>query len=131
MGHNGLVQRFDQQHGLPHHLPGLDAPPVVGEASYMGSHSRQVRQILALFTPGDGAVGIHMDSGVFPNEVQLYLQIRCVVGDGLQIGHGAHGGIAACGGSRRAGKNGLLIRKPRLPKMNVDIDETWNDQMVM
>ena len=131
VGHDGLVQRFGKGHGGAHHLLGLDAPSVVGEACHIGGHGRQVCQCLALLTAGDGTIGIHMDFGVFPNQVQLDAQILQTVGYRLQIGHSAHGGIAAGGGSRCAGVNRFLIRKTRFPKMNMNINETWNDQTVM
>ena len=68
---------------------------------------------------------------MFGDGVQLDLEGWQAVGHGFEIGHGAHGGVAAGGGSRRAGVNGLLIRKTRLPKMNMNINETWNKEMVM
>ncbi len=131
VGHDRPVQLFCQQHGPPHHLPGLDAPAVVGEAGNRRGQGPHIRQSLPLLPLGDGPVGIDMDPGVPPDGFQLHLEAVRAVGHGVQVWHGAEGGIPSRRRRRRAGGDGLLIRKSRLPKMNVNIYETWNNEMVI
>ena len=131
VGHDGLVQFFGKEHGLPHHLPGLDAPAVIGESGNIRRHGGKVRQGLPLFAAGDGAVRIDVDPGTAGNGAQLRLEGLPALRHGLEVGHGAHGSVAAGGRRRGAGCNGLFIRKTRLPKMNMDINETWNNETVL
>ena len=69
-----------------------------------------------------------MDPGTPVNGPQLLVQGLPAVGHGLEVGHGAHGGVAACRGRGRTGGDGLLIRKTRLPKMDMNINETWHQK---
>ena len=73
---------------------------------------------------GDGPVGQDADHGVLPDGVQLRLQGLHAVRHRIQVRHGAYGGIAAVGRRQRAGADGLLIRKTRLSKMHMHINET-------
>ena len=131
VGSDGLVQLFCEFHGIAHLVGGLDAFPVVGEAADKGLHSRHVRQLRAFFAPGDGPIGIHPHPAVPGDGVQLRPQVLQGVRHRIQVGHGAHRRVASCGGRRRAGGDGFLIRKSRLPKMNMYINETWNNDLIL
>ena len=131
VGYNGFSQSLGFQHGSAHHLFGLDASAVIGEADHIPCHTIQVGQFLTLLTAGDGAVGVDADFSVFADQLFLEAQILHTVGHRLQIGHGTDGGISAGCGSIGAGINGFFIRKARLTKMNMYINKTWNDQTII
>ena len=101
------------------------------KAGDVGSQGGEVRQRLPLFPPGDGPVGVDVDPRVLCNGLQLRPEMLRAVGDRVQVRHGADGGIASRRRRRRAGGNRLLIRKSRLSKMNVNINETWNDKTMI
>ena len=124
VGNDELAEALGLQHGAAHHITILNALSVVGESHHIGGHGVQVRQFPALLTFRDGPVGQNADHGVFLNGVQLHLQRLHAVRHRIQIRHGAYGGIAAVGRRQRAGADGLLIRKTRLPKMYMHINET-------
>ena len=124
VGHDQLAEALGLQHGAAHHITILNALSVVGESHHIGGHGVQVRQFPALLAFRDGPVGQNADHGVFLNGVQLHLQRLHAVRHRVQIRHGAYGGIAAVGRRQRAGADGLLIRKTRLPKMYMHINET-------
>ena len=65
-----------------------------------------------------------VDRGVPGDDLPLDVQGLQTVGDRVQVGHGAHVDVPAPGGGEGAGADGLLIRKPRLSKMNMNINET-------
>ena len=67
---------------------------------------------------------MHMDEGVLLDERALKVQRVDTVGDGVQVRHSGNVGKAAVRGSQRAGADGLFIRKSRLSKMNMNINET-------
>ena len=67
-----------------------------------------------------------MDGGVPPDGGQLLVQGLRAVRHGVQVGHGADSGVAPRGGGGGAGGHGFLIRKTRLPKMDVYINEAWD-----
>ena len=95
----------------------------------MGRHALQVGKHLALFTHGDGAVGVDMDAGGFPDETALDFQIACTVRNRIQIGHGAYCGIAAPGGCPAACGDGLLIRKTRLSEMHMHVTKAGKNNI--
>ena len=72
-----------------------------------------------------------MDPCIFADQIQLYTEIFCAVGYRFEVGHGAHGSVSAGCGSMGAGVNRFLIRKTRLTKMNMNINETRNDQTII
>ena len=124
VGGDDLPQPLGLPHGLPHHGLALDAPAIVGEARRIGCHGLHVRQGFAPLAPGDGPVGVDVDRGVPGDDLPLDVQRLQAVGNGVQVGHGAHMGVAAPGGVQGAGADGFLIRKSRLSKMDMDINET-------
>ena len=79
---------------------------------------------MTFFADRDRPVGMHMDEGVLLDERALEIQRVDTVGDRVQVRHGGNVGKAAVRGSQRAGADGLLIRKSRLTKMNMNINET-------
>jgi hypothetical protein len=62
-----------------------------------------------------------MNTGTLPDALQLMLKMDCRVRNGIQIGHGANCGITAPCGGKRAGFDGLFIRKSRLSEMYMHI----------
>ena len=111
-------------HRLAHHALGLHAASVVGKGDDVWRHARKVCELLALFADRDRPVGMHMDEGVLLDERALEIQRVDTVGDGVQVRHSGNVGEAAVRGSQRAGADGLFIRKSRLSKMNMNINET-------
>jgi len=73
---------------------------------------------------GDRAVGRHIDDRIRADALQLGGKRLQTVRRRIQIGHGAHAAVSAVRRSKRAGRNGLLIRKTRLTKMYMHIYET-------
>ena len=124
VGHDQLAEALGLEHGAAHHITILNALSVVGESHHIGGHGVQVRQLPALLAFRDGPVGQNTDHGVLLNGVQLHLQRLHAVRHRIQIRHGAYGGIAAVGRRQHTGADGLLIRKTRLPKMYMHINET-------
>ena len=124
MGHDQLPKGLRPPHGGAHHLVPLHPVAVVGKGNHIGSHGLHVRQGLPLLPHGDGAVGHHLNDGIPADDIQLCLQMGQIVGAGVQIGHGAHGGIPAPGRGPAAAGYGFLIRKTRLAEVHVHICET-------
>ena len=124
VGDDHLAQLLGLQHGSVHHVVGLDALAVVGVGDDLVRHASQVSQFLALQAAGDGTVGVDMDAGACIDQVQLLLQMLDGIGSGIQVGHGADGGVAAAGCAGGTGHHGLLIRKTRLSEMHVHITKT-------
>ena len=52
-----------------------------------------------------------------------------VVVGGDRVGHGTHGGEAACHGRAGAGGDGLLVLLPRLAQVHVEVDEARGDPL--
>ena len=102
VGHNHLAQRLGPEHGGGHHFLGLHPLAVIGEGDAVGGHALQVGQALAPLPHSDGAVGVDMDAGIPVNEQLLLFQVGRAVGDGVQVGHGAHVGVAPPGGGPAA-----------------------------
>ena len=111
-------------HRLAHHALGLHAASVVGKGDDVWRHARKVCELLALFADRDRPVGVNMDERVLLDERALKIQRVDTVGDGVQVRHSGNVGEAAVRGSQRAGADGLFIRKSRLSKMNMNINET-------
>ena len=111
-------------HRLAHHALGLHAASVVGKGDDVWRHARKVCELLALFADRDRPVGVNMDERVLLDERALKIQRIDTVGDGVQVRHSGNVGEAAVRGSQRAGADGLFIRKSRLSKMNMNINET-------
>ena len=96
--HNHFAQRFGAEHGGGHHFVRLHPLAVIGESDAGGSHALQVGKTFALLPHGDGAIGMDVDAGIPVNERLLLFQMSRAVGDGVQVGHGTHIGVAAPGG---------------------------------
>ena len=121
MGGDELMEALGLPHGPAHHVFVLHALPVVGKSDDQGGEGFHVRQLFACLVFRDGPVGVHPDPGGGADEGQFFLYVRRGIGHGVQIGHGAHGGVPAPGGGQGAGENGFLIRKTRLAKMHVHV----------
>ena len=102
VGHNHLAQCLGPEHGGGHHFLRLHPLAVIGEGDAVGGHALQVGQALALLPQGDGTVGVDMDAGIPVNELLLLLEVGRAVGDRVQVGHGAHIGVAPPGGGPAA-----------------------------
>ena len=124
VGHDELMKPLGGLHGKAHLRLALHTSPVVGEGRHIGGHGRHVRQLLPQLATGDGAIGQHPDGGIPADQGQLLLQMGQAVRHRVQIGHGTHRGVSAVGGGLGAAGHGLLIRKARLTKMYVYINET-------
>ena len=124
VGHDEPAQLFGFQHGRPHHLSVLHALAVIGKGHHVRGHGIQVRQPLPFFALRNGAVGQDADHRVPADGIQLRLKVFHAVRHRVQVGHGAHRGIAAMGRRQRSGADGLLIRKTRLSEMYMHINET-------
>ena len=111
-------------HRLAHYALGLHAASVVGKGDDVLRHACKVCELLALFADRDRPVGVNMDERVLLDERALKVQRVDTVGDGVQVRHSGNVGKAAVRGSQRAGADGLFIRKSRLSKMNMNINET-------
>jgi len=125
VGDDGAAQRPGPLHGGAHQRLGLDAVAVVRKADHLRRQSVEIGQTLPALALGDRSVGQNADHGVPADQRQLRGEIVGRIRRRTEVGHGAHRRIPARGGRRRAGGDGFLIRKTRLPKMNVNIYETW------
>ena len=96
--HNHFAQRLGTEHGGGHHFFRLHPLAVIGEGNAAGCHALQVGKAFALLPHGDGAIGMDVDAGIPVNEQLLLFQMGGAVGDGVQVGHGTHIGVAAPGG---------------------------------
>ena len=114
VGHDEPAQLFGFQHGRPHHLSVLHALAVIGKGHHVRGHGIQICQLLPFFALRNGAVGQDADHRVPADGIRHR----------VQVGHGAHRGIAAMGRRQRSGADGLLIRKTRLSEMYMHINET-------
>ena len=92
-------------------------------------HTAKVGKLFALLTHSDRTVGIDTDHAVLPNQIQLLLQIGLAVRYWVQIGHGAHCGVATPGCCQRTGENGLFVRKTRLSEMHMHITKAGNNSI--
>ena len=111
------------QHGALHHFVALHASSVIGIAAHIPCQAFHVHQLLTLFPQRDGAVGMHPDAGVLPDERQLLFQMRFRIRHGGKVGHGAHVGVAPMGRSQAAGQYGFFIRKTRLTEMHMHVTQ--------
>ena len=111
-------------HRLAHHALGLHAAPVVGKGDDVWCHARKVCKPLALFADRDRPIGMDMNEGVLLDERALERERFGAVGHGVQVRHGGNVSEAAVRGGQCAGTDGFLIRKSRLTKMNMNINET-------
>ena len=123
VGHDQLPKSFRFFHGSPHHLIPLHAVAIVGKSRHVRGHGIHIRKDLSLFSDGDGAVGYHLYDGIPADDVQLCLQVRQIVGTGVQIRHGAYGGVPAPRRGTAAARNGFLIGKTRLAQVHMHIGE--------
>ena len=78
----------------------------------------------------DPSVPIGPDFGMARDQLLLNAQVLQTVRHRAQVWHGAHRRVSSGGRCRCPGGDCLLIRKTRLPKMHMHIDETWNNQTV-
>ena len=118
-------------HRLAHHALGLHAAPVVGKGDDVWCHARKVCKPLALFADRDRPIGMDMNEGVLLDERALERERFGAVGHGVQVRHGGNVSEAAVRGGQCAGTDGFLIRKSRLTKMDMHINETGKNNCVM
>ena len=111
-------------HRGAHHIRILHAAAVVGKAGDIGCELLHVRKLPAAAVRGDRTVGRHVDDRIRADALQLGGKRLQTVRRRIQIGHGAHAAVSAVRRSKRAGRNGLLIRKTRLTEMYMYIYET-------
>ena len=130
VGDDHFAQGLGLHHGRAHHIVTLHAPPVVGEGDALARHALHVGQLLPRLAYGDGGVGVDVDDGVLFDDGGLFSQMLYRIGDGVQVGHGTHSGVAACRRRARARGDGLLIRKARLTKMHMHIAKTGQNNNI-
>ena len=128
VGGNDLAQGLGQLHGFQHPFLRLDALAVVGEPGNIRGHGLHVGKGLPQFPTGDGPEGPDLNGRILLNNVQLDLQIFIGVGHRSQVGHGAYRRVTSGGSSGSPGFDRLLIRKSRLPKMYMNINETRDNK---
>lgn len=114
---------FGLAHRPLHHPLVLHAAAVVAERDGVGRVLRQRRDGLAAAPARDAAVGKHPHRRVRRMH-GLRAQPLGAVGRRVQVGHRADGGEPAVRRGHRAGPHRLLIRKTRLPQMNMNIRKT-------
>ena len=119
-----LAEACRLAHRGAHHVRILHAAAVVGKAGDIGRELLHVCKLPAAAVRGDRAVGRHIDDRIRADALQLGGKRLQTVRRRIQIGHGAHATVSAVRRSKRAGRNGLLIRKTRLTKMYMHIYET-------
>ena len=116
-------------HGTTHHPVILNAVTVIGEGH---DSSRCQRSDGGHLLSGDaardgpGAENIHTGlGGSFLNPGNR----RRTVGHGIGIGHADHRGEPSYGGGAGPRCNGLLVRLSRLAEVDMDVDQTWSDDL--
>lgn len=119
-----LAEACRLAHRGAHHVRILHAAAVVGKAGDVGRELLHVRKLPAAAVRGDRAVGRHVNDRIRADALQLGGKRLQTVRRRIQIGHGAHAAVSAVRRSKRAGRNGLLIRKTRLTEMYMYIYET-------
>ncbi len=107
-----------------HHVGGLDASAVVGEAEDVGCQLFDGDDLLPQLAHRQGGVGIAVDDRIPVDDVLLDLQVFQTVRDRVQVRHGGNAGEPAVGRRPASGQNGLLIRKTRLSEMHMHIKKT-------
>ena len=121
---NDLAEACRLAHRGAHHIRILHAAAVVGKAGDVRRELLHVRKLPAAAVRGDRAVGRHVDDRIRADALQLRGKRLQTVRRRIQIGHGTHAAVSAVRRSKRAGRNGLLIRKTRLTEMYMHIYET-------
>ena len=121
VGDDQFPQGIGLPHGRFHHAGILHAPAVIGEGDHLGGQSFHIGKNLPLLSFGNGGVGVDGNAGTLLNSLQLGIQILKAVRNRIQVGHGAHRGVAPMGRRPGAGENRLLIRKTRLSEMHMHI----------
>ena len=119
-----LAETCRLAHRGAHHVRILHAAAVVGKAGDVGRELLHVRKLPAAAVRGDRTVGRHINDRIRADALQLGGKRLQTVRRRIQIGHGAHAAVSAVRRSKRAGRNGLLIRKTRLTEMYMYIYET-------
>ena len=98
MGDDQLAELLCAGHGFAHHLFVLHSSAVVREGDRIRSHTLEIGEPLSPLAHGYRAVGQDVDHRVTGDDIALDAQAFDAVGDGIQVRHRAHGGVAsACG----------------------------------
>ncbi len=125
-----LAMRGDQfmkplclPHRLAHQIVVLYASSIVGKGDHARRQILKIGKLFAPFAHADRTVGVNANARLFGNQLFLNSQMRNTVRHGVQIRHGAHGGIPASCSRCSAACNRFFIRKTRLAKMYVYIAE--------
>ena len=117
----GQAHSLGRLHGLAEELLILDGHPVVGQGRsarlLQSGKVCQLRPAQALCHGAHGQVSHAGGGGLLHHQAhQLW-----TVGDGLGVGHGHQGGHSTAGSCGAARSHRLLVRKARLPQMDVHI----------
>ena len=131
VGGDDLAQAFGFLHGGAHDIIPLDAAAVVGKSRHQGGQRRKIGQLLPFSPPGDGPIGHHPHPGTLPDPPELGLQMRRAVGGRVHVGHGADQAVAPPGRRPGARFDGLFIRKTRLSKMDMNINEAGKNETMI
>ena len=122
----GILQGPAHEHGVHHRVA------VVGEGHRPGGLLVAVfAQGLAQGAHGDGAHGVDPGESRRPGRLEDEAGDRSVVVHRAGVGHGGHRGEAA--GHRGPGprQDGLLVLFPRLPQVDVHVDEAGGHHQVL
>ena len=114
-------------HGAAHHGVVLHAAAVVGKGAAAALQRGNVHGLEPPAAARDGGVGEDLDAGVAVDDLLLLGEGLGTVGYGVEVWHGADGGVAAVCGRKRPGADGLLITLAGLAEMDVDIDKAGGD----
>ena len=118
-----LAQPRRLAHDRPHHVRALHAPAVVRKRDRLRCHAGKVSRLRAALADRQRTVGVHGDAGIAADDVGLNPQVRRAVRHGIQIRHGADGGVTAACRRLRPRADGLLVRITRLPEVHMHITE--------
>ena len=111
-----------------HHRIGLDPGPVVGKSDDAALQRAHIHQLLSPAPEGYRSIGEYVDAGVPPDNRQFLLQMLGRVGDGIEVGHRADGGVAAPRRRLRPRADGLLIRRAGFAQVDVYISKTEGNE---
>ncbi len=128
------VEGLDVLQGPAHQAGVGDAVAVVGEhADLRGrvGHRADLGEALAGEADRDRADGLDVGVPGGAAERGDLLDDPGGVGDGVGVGHGAHGRVAALGGGAGAGADGLGVLAAGLAQVGVEVDQAGQEHQAV
>ena len=113
---------------MAHHVVALHSAAVVGKGYGILPESFHVYELAPLAVDRDRGIGIDIDCRVFLYDVEFLPDVLHSVGSGVEVRHGAYGGISSHHRRGRSGEDRLLRFKARLAQMHVYVAESVADE---